>query len=259
MNRDSSFTISGVGATLLLENLYAKVRISAGSPGTATVFIKGGEKVINQFTVSQPSPDQVVVRGEQVVSDGISISSVGRGSSVSIGGNIRGSTVISGRGSVVIVNGKVISGGDRVTIIEGDEMPEITIKVPEGTDLKAYGVETLSSLGLNGRATLSLSGQDKATICDVRGMKVKCSGQSQCGIEKASGNLNVTTSGQSGLTVVGDIGDVEADSSGQSHILIGNCKNFDGESSGQSSISVLGRVTGKVRKHSSGQSSILAN
>ena len=252
MDKDFSFSVRDE-ATLTLENLYAKVEVGVGRPNTVTVFVEGEEKAVGQINPSQPSPDQVVVRGEQ--GGGRSSISV-RGGSVEIRGSVRGSIIVSGRGNV-IVGGRQIFSGDDVTVIEGDEMPTVTVKVPVGTKLEVYDVEELSSRGLHGRVVVSLSGQERANIYDAKYVGVKLNGQSKCRIENASGNLKAETNGQSGLTISGDLLDVEADSNGQSHISInGSCQDFTGESNGQSSISVSGRATGRVRERSHGQSNI---
>jgi hypothetical protein len=252
MNKDFSFSV-GHEVTLTLEDLYAKVEVGVGEPNTVTVVVEGEEKVISQIKANQPSPDQVVVRGEQ--GGGRSSISV-RGSSVEIRGSVRGSIIVSGRGNVVI-GGRQIFGGDDVTVIEGDEMATVKVKAPIGTKLEIYDVEELSSRGLHGRVAVSLSGQAKANIRDAKYVRAKLNGQSQCRIENASGNVKAETNGQSGLTVSGDLMDVEADSNGQSHIAInGNCQDFTGESNGQSSISVSGRASGRIRERSCGQSHI---
>lgn len=260
MRKDLSFEVSE-GLTLLsLEDLWAKVLVRTGPPETATVVLEGDEKLVNQVKVEHPNPTELILKGEQGGNTAImgrsSVVVRGRGSVV-VGGNIRGSVISSG--DLVIINGRVVSGGKNVTVIEGDEMLKIQITVPERTDLSSYGVEELDSRGLGGKLTLSLSGQQQAVAEFVRRIRVSCSGQSEVRVTKASGELNVSASGQSSVSISGDFEDVETQSSGQSHIGInGNCRNFEGNSSGQSSVSVSGSVFGRVRKHSSGQSNIRA-
>lgn len=265
--KNEKYSVSD-GLMLTLESLWAEVRVSVGQSGVATVELEGDEKLLKQIHVSG-NASQVTIKGEGGDNGGITVIS-GRGNSVVSVGNIRGGGVVISGGSIhvggnivagrnlVVVNGKVISGGDGdVTVVEGGKMPTITVKVPKGTDLEVYDVERLTSKGLGGRVDVSLSGTSEATITDANGMKVKCSGQSQCVVENATGDLKADTSGQSGVDIVGNIGDVNADCSGQSHISInGNCHDFNGETSGQSHISVSGKATGRVRQRNSAMSRI---
>lgn len=258
MRKDLKFEVSE-GLTLSLEDLWAKVSIRTSPKGIATVVLEGEEKFINQVKVEHPNPSELTLKGEQggntvIMGGGSSIVLGGRGNVV-IGGNIRGSVISSG--NLVIINGRVVSGGKDVTVTLGDEMLKIKITVPEGTDLSSHSVEELDSNGLRGKLSLSLSGQQQAVVGFAKKVRVSCSGQSEIQVTEASGDLNVSTSGQSSVAITGSFEDVETHSSGQSHIGInGNCRNFEGDSSGQSSISVLGSVSGRVRKHSSGQSNI---
>lgn len=251
------------GLTLCLENLWAEVTVRPGQPGVAEVKLEGDEKLLKQIKVSQPTPDQLLIKGPEdgggvtVISSGGSVSVRGGRGSVVIGGNVVGGRIITGS-NLVVINGRVVSGGENATVIEGDQIPKITVTVPKGTNLDVSDVQKLDSRGLGGKLDLSLHGQGETTIGDVVKAKVVCHGQSHCQVTNCSGDLRVTCAGQSSVTASGSFGDVEADSSGQSHVsLTGYCRNFDGSASGQSSTSFSGQVSGKVRKHESGQSRVM--
>jgi len=251
--------------TLCLENLWAEVTVRTGQPGVAEVTLEGEEKLLKQIKVTQPSPDQLSISGPEnsgggmtVISSGGSVSVRGGRGSVVIGGSVSGARIITGR-NLVIVNGRVVSGGEDATVIEGDKIATITVTVPQGTHLDVSDVQKLDSRGLGGRLDLSLHSQGEARVQDVVKAKIACHGQSHCRIANCSGDLRVTCGGQSSATVSGTFGDVEADSSGQSHISVnGNCGNFDGSAGSQSTINFTGTASGKVRKHESGQSHVIA-
>jgi len=260
LNGNSSLSLS-----LSLKNLYARVIVRKGPAGKASVELNGDEKLIELIKVIQPSSNEVLIEGEDGGGDVTVIQNHGRssisvrGNGVVISGSVRGN-IVSG-GNVVIVNGKVISGGNgQVTEIAGAEMPTITVTVPEGTELDAESVESLDAQGLNGKLYLSLNGQGQAKVQDANGLKIDCSGQSRAEITNATGNLLPSQSWQSRVTVKGNLDDVDADSSGQSRIqIVGNCHDCEGNASGMSSVSLIGRASGKVRKHESGMSHVEIN
>ncbi len=253
------------GLTLALENLEANVKISIGTGGKATVTMSGDEKLLKDIDVSQPNPNRIQIKGNGL--DGrnaVTIISGGGRQSISVTGVRGGSVVVSGGGSfvsvgggrsTVIVNGRVVSGSDNETIEAG--IPQIQVSVPKGTNLDVTDVESTESSGLDGKLNVRLGGQCELSVSDVNGLKVKCSGQSECNVRNASGDANLNTSGQSSIEIQGDLNNVEADANGQSHIVIsGNCNDFDGNANGQSRISVSGRALGNVRQRENGQSRI---
>jgi len=246
MAKNLNFNV-GDGLTLTLQDLWANVEIHIGQGGKATVVLGGDDKLLEQIEVTQPSADQLLVKGSGEGGDGITVIQSGghgsisvgniRGSCVVIGGSIVGRTVVPG-GDLVVINGKVISGGDKVTVVEGGETPKIVVTVPHGTDLEAYDVSSVDSHGLGGKLDISLSSQGEATIDTANDMKVRCSGQSHVHIIDAAGDLKASCSGQSSVTING------------------SCKDCYADASGMSRVTVSGRATGKVRKHQSGMSHI---
>ncbi len=264
MAKNLNFNV-GDGLTLTLQDLWASVEVRKGQIGKATVNLSGDDKLLEQVEVTQSSPDQLLIKGSGEDGGGLTVInsrggsiSVGniRGSGIVIGGSVVGRTIVSG-GDLVVVNGKVVSGGNKVTVIEGGEMPTITIVVPAGTNIEAYDVQSVNSRGLGGKLDVSLSGQGEATVDYVNGMKVRCSGQSHANITGAAGNIKASCSGQSNVSVVGSkLGDVEAEASGQSSVTVnGSCEDCDVDASGMSHVTVT-HATGKVHKHSSGMSHV---
>ncbi|NTW13891.1 MAG: hypothetical protein HGA31_02575 [Candidatus Moranbacteria bacterium] len=249
----------GQGLTLSFEDLWAEVEVSVGEAGIVLMEIDGNEKLLEDIGVTQNGSNQIRIKGKGL-KGGVTVVSRG-GRSISItgsGGNvvISGGKVICGGNNLVIINGKVISGGAKAEVIEGG-IPKIIVKAPKGTDLEVFDVEQFEAVDLGGRLSAEVSGQKNLRADGVNGMKVKCSGQSECRVRNASGNATLTTSGQSTIDVQGNLNDVEADSSGQSEIRItGDCHDFNGESGGQSEIRVTGRPTGSVRRREGGQSEI---
>lgn len=264
MAKNLNFNV-GDELTLTLQDLWANIEVRKGQVGKATVDLSGDDKLLEQIKVTQPSPDQLLIKGSDegggltVISGRSGSISVGniRGRGIVIGGSIVGRNVITDD-LVVIHSTNIVSGGSgKVTVIEGGEMPKIIVTVPQGTDLEAYDVQSVNSHGLCGKLDVSLSGQGEATVDDVKGMKVRCSGQSHANITNASGNLKASVSGQSSISVVGKLGDVEAEASGQSSVTVnGSCENCNVDASGMSHVTVSGHATGKVRKHSSGMSHV---
>lgn len=227
--RNLKFYVSKNNLRLNLEDLWAAVHVSVGIAGEAAVTLEGNEKLLDYIEVTGGS-NEVTVKGK--------------------GGQ--------DGGNMVIVNGKVVSGGEDVTVVEGAEMPKVTITVPQGTNLHVCNVESTKAVGLGGHVNASLSGQVELQVSKANGMKIECSGQSQCYINDATGNLKASTRGQSVIDVTGNLGDVEADSSGQSHISVnGNCQHFKGKTSGQSRIIVSGICSGSITKEESGTSKIV--
>lgn len=269
MNKARKFNVAE-RLTLTLEDLSPRVIVITGIPGVASVNLAGSEKLLEGIKVEQPKPDQLTIKGTQSQSNssvtqsfssgGFSMTqSVGRSSSqTSFTSNIggRGKTIISS-GDLVIVNGKVISGGDNVTVIEGEESPSILVTVPVGTDLEIYDVEYCDAKGLGGRLDVSLNGQYEATIDSTTGVKVNLDRQSKCKVTNAGGDLHANLSGQSSTTIKGNLNDVDATVSGQSGLtIIGNCRDFIAEASGMSRITLSGDATGRVKPRVSGMSSI---
>jgi len=254
----------GDGFCLTVENTFADVRISVGPDSVASVKMTGDEKLLKDIKLSQPNADSLLIKGQSAkANSSVSIFTTGsgsfsmnnfssHGSVVSIG---NGGVVSIGRGNVVMVNGKIVTGnGDGETI---DELPQIEITVPLGSDLDISDSGNVTAIGLGGKVNAHLSNQDNLQITDASGLKIKCSGQSHCTIKNGAGDANLTVSGQSSIAVTGDLHNVEATSSGQASIALdGNCHDFSGDSSGQSNIYVRGRATGKVRQRESGQSRI---
>jgi hypothetical protein len=259
--KNSIFNLSGP-TTLTLKDLYAKVIVRAGQTGKASIEIDGDEKLIKLINVSQPNSGEVLIEGRDmgggdvtvIQSRGSSISV--RGSGVVIGGDIVGGRIVSGN-NLVIVNGKVVSGGGNVTEIEGGEIPTITVTMPEQTELDAESVEELDSQGLKGKLYLSLDGQNRAKVQDADGVKINCSGQTRANVTNAKGDLKVSCSGQSRVIARGNFDDVDMDSSEQSQINVsGNCRDCEGSASGQSTVTFSGHPSGKIRKHESGMSCV---
>lgn len=252
------------GLRLSFENLWAGVSLAAGAAGTAFIKITGDEKLLSDIAVNATPRDITIKGNDRRGSGGVTVIS-GRGNRISVS-NVRGNGVIVSGDSVisigsgmkrttVIVDGKVVSGDVSATTI--DELPQIHVTVPKGTDLEVYDVEKLDSRGLGGKLVCSLSGQGSLTASDVRELKAKCSGQTECRIMNVVGDAKLNASGQSSIEVQGNLNDVEADASGQSGITInGNCRDFSGDTSGQSHIDLLGKASGRVRHKESGQSRI---
>lgn len=267
MAKTLNFKVSN-SLTLTLQDLWANIEVRAGSAGVVTVELKGDDKLLEQIKVTQPNSDEILIKGAGEANGGltviqsggrssISVGNISNSSSVVIGGSIKGRVVISDDDVVVISGGKVLSGGGKVNVITGDEIPTIIISVPQGTDLVAYDVTSVDAKGLGGKLNVSLSGQGKAVVENAKGMKLRCSGQSSIQVTKATGDLKASTSGQSNIQVSGQFGDVEAESSGQSHVTVnGPCNDCEVESSGQSGVNVSGPAKGKVRKNANGQSHV---
>lgn len=259
------------GLSLILEDLFADVEISTGKKGKAKIEMSGDEKLLQDIDISEPDVDSIAkpslnsieIRGKEQGNSvtirtgggrrGITVSSIRGSGNVVISGS--GGSISVGRGSKIVVNGKVVSGGDSEW--DGESIPKIRITAPKGTDLDFSNVESLHSSGLGGKLRAAINGQNEASVTDVNGLRVRCSGQSKCVVRRASGNADVKTGGQSSLDIKGDLGDVAADSGGQSGIRIkGTCHDFEGEAGGQSNIIVSGTVSGEVRQRESGQGSI---
>lgn len=240
------------GLTLAVQDVWAKVNIQTGRDGVATVDLDGDDKLLEQIHVSQPGDDEIFIRGTGENGGGITIINPG-GSMISVGNIRAGRNVVIG-GSVV--GGTIISSGN-MTVIQDAQPTTITVRVPQGTNMEAFGVSEMNSRGLGGRVDITLSGQGEASIEDAHGMKIRCSGQSHCRITKASGGLTAGCSGQSSVVIVGNLDDVEADASGQSSITVnGNCRDCIANARGQSNISVSGHASGRVRKHGGGMSRV---
>jgi hypothetical protein len=245
---------------LYIENLWAEVSISAGEENTANVMMSGDEESLKDIKVSQPNPGLLQIEGAGPNGQGSGITVIatgGRGrQSVSISSVRGGNIVVSG--GTIKVDGKVVSEGGGVKVFDGCDIPKIEVTVPRGTDLEIYGVEKAEVSGLNGKLSSRVGGQSSLKAADVRGLKVKCSGQSSCEITRASGDAKLTAAGQSVIIIQGNLDDVEADAGGQSHITInGNCHDFEGDASGQSRILLSGKASGKVRQRESGQSRVM--
>jgi len=253
MDKSFDFSVSA-GLTLNLKNLWASVSVRTGGVNQATVKLSGDEKLLKDIQVTQPSSDQLSIEG-QGGADNVTVIRSRGGSSISIG-NFRSSGSIVVGSNIVMVNGKVISGGN-VIDANDTEMPVIIITVPEGTEIDADDVQDLNSQGLNAKVYLSLSAQGKAKIQGVNGGKVNCSGQTRADISDAVGDLKVSCSGQSRVTAKGFFLDIDANCSGQSQVtIIGNCEDINAEASGMSTVTLTGNASGKVRKHESGMSEV---
>lgn len=245
----------GINPSVVLEDLFAEVKIITGESGVITIEISGDEKSLKDIVITQKSSDEILIKGKGSSKDNITIINSGSKSSISMNNfSSHGKCVIIGGGNIII-NGKKISGTDTI-----DEIKPVQIKitVPNGTSLDACDILKLFTIGLNGKLKLSLSGQNEAVISGaVKKINIKCSGQSSAKVTNAEGETTLSTSGQSCISIQGNLEDIEADTSGQSTILIqGNCVNIEANSSGQSSITLKGKATGRVREHSSGQSHI---
>ncbi len=243
-----SFNVGGA-KTLFVQNLFANVTVRASNGSTANVAMSGDKNLISDIIISQDAQGNIRIAGKKNNYNQVTIESNSGCKSVSITSN---NVVVSG-GDLVIVNGKVIKGGN-----EKVELVNIEVVVPKGTNINDFHTKQLVVSGLNGKVSASLLGQDKLNVTQANGMYLECSEQSTCRVSQAIGGLHLDASDQSKISISGtSLLNVHAEARGRSEIgITANCRDFLAEASGESEIILHGHASGRISKSSSGQSEV---